>query len=207
MSSSLARLALVFAAAAAPLAAWLGCACTQRTDASSSAPAEPGPVEPAMRAPARADPLTQTSEAMPGVVPAPTAPPVWAGGAPTPAPAADSSAARPDAASATAEGAKPVKPGPATPPGGSMEPTVFDRVLVKTKEAMEPDTVKAIVARAAGAGVRTVRKSAANYILVVFEPSTPPRDKAAQSALVEKVLSLPEVSAAEGDKMMKALGR
>jgi hypothetical protein len=83
-------------------------------------------------------------------------------------------------------------------------PTVFDRVLVKTTSPMEPAAVQELIERLTGARIREARKGPFEYTVVVFVPTTPIRDRAAQQALVERIRGLDGVAVAEGDRMMRA---
>ena len=92
----------------------------------------------------------------------------------------------------------------AATPSDDAPSSVFDRVLLKLKDAHDLDTLAAHAEQLTGAKVQAARKSVASYALVTFAPTTPPRDAAAQKLLVDALVASGAFSAVEGDRMMKA---
>jgi len=80
--------------------------------------------------------------------------------------------------------------------------TVFDRMLIKPKQkGQSPDDVMALAARH-GAKVESARRTAGSYVLVRFAPTSPPRGRAEQKALIEKLQKSRAFAVVEGDAVM-----
>lgn len=102
--------------------------------------------------------------------------------------------------------ATPEKPAAAEPEIASGEARVFDRVLVRAAKELQLDerSLRESIQAITSERVERIGGGPLTWRVVVFAPRDPPRDAAAQKALVEALRQIPELEKVEPDRIMFA---
>jgi hypothetical protein len=95
----------------------------------------------------------------------------------------------------------PTQSGPKVDP---IQVTIFNRVLVKPKDASLPvGEITRLVEEAVGAKVESARRTAVGYWLVQLAPTSPPRTTDDQRRVIEQIQAVGAFSVVEGDQLMQ----
>ena len=86
----------------------------------------------------------------------------------------------------------------------ALRSKLFNRVIARMEGEIDLEGVKDAVAAATGAEVVKVRRGAIGMLSFQFRETDPPRDKAAQDLLVEKLQAMGTFKSVEGEKVFTA---
>lgn len=115
--------------------------------------------------------------------------------------AAPSPPSPPSGPSSTPQRSLPTQSGPKVDP---IQVTIFNRVMVKPKDASLPvGEITRLVEEAVGAKVESARRTAVGYWLVQLAPTTPPRTTDDQRRVIEQLQAIGAFAIVEGDQLMQ----
>jgi hypothetical protein len=87
-------------------------------------------------------------------------------------------------------------------PDQDLKTKIFNRVIVKPNDKTSAEDVQKLVEDKTGQKLEKVRKTAGTFFLLQFTPTSPPRTKAAQDALIQQLKDTKAFAVVEADQVM-----